>query len=147
MLDDLVPDLPSSSDPFTSDDVLGLMSAGITPGKTRMLTFQRDQRRLTQQRWPHQYPQPDDEYYPAAERQWREVRDGGVPSIAVVAAKVDDLIDFAARVGGSPTDADVKRRYCQNVPDSDTIAWPPERNGACWCGSGRKYKKCCGRAG
>ncbi|MEU3308968.1 SEC-C metal-binding domain-containing protein, partial [Nocardiopsis sp. NPDC006832] len=23
-------------------------------------------------------------------------------------------------------------------------AWPPERNRPCWCGSGRKYKKCCG---
>nr|WP_310376412.1 SEC-C metal-binding domain-containing protein [Catenuloplanes atrovinosus] len=23
------------------------------------------------------------------------------------------------------------------------MAWPPERNGACWCGSGQKYKKCC----
>jgi len=22
-------------------------------------------------------------------------------------------------------------------------AWPPERNAACWCGSGRKYKQCC----
>ncbi|GAA0578894.1 hypothetical protein GCM10010172_74700 [Paractinoplanes ferrugineus] len=23
------------------------------------------------------------------------------------------------------------------------ISWPPERNAACWCGSGLKYKKCC----
>ena len=23
------------------------------------------------------------------------------------------------------------------------IAWPPGRNQPCWCGSGRKYKKCC----
>ncbi|MEV6303422.1 SEC-C domain-containing protein [Actinoplanes sp. NPDC051861] len=23
------------------------------------------------------------------------------------------------------------------------ITWPPERNAACWCGSGNKYKKCC----
>ena len=23
-------------------------------------------------------------------------------------------------------------------------SWPPERNEACWCGSGRKYKVCCG---
>jgi hypothetical protein len=25
------------------------------------------------------------------------------------------------------------------------VAWPPGRNDRCWCGSGRKYKKCCGR--
>lgn len=24
------------------------------------------------------------------------------------------------------------------------VAWPPERNQSCWCGSGTKYKKCCG---
>ncbi|MGO9505871.1 MAG: SEC-C metal-binding domain-containing protein, partial [Mycobacterium sp.] len=22
-------------------------------------------------------------------------------------------------------------------------SWPPGRNQPCWCGSGRKYKKCC----
>jgi uncharacterized protein YecA (UPF0149 family) len=27
---------------------------------------------------------------------------------------------------------------------STLIAWPPERNHPCWCGSSRKYKKCCG---
>jgi hypothetical protein len=27
------------------------------------------------------------------------------------------------------------------------VPWPPERNAACWCGSGRKYKKCCGAPG
>lgn len=24
------------------------------------------------------------------------------------------------------------------------VAWPPKRNDRCWCGSGRKYKQCCG---
>ena len=24
------------------------------------------------------------------------------------------------------------------------IDWPPGRNDRCWCGSGRKYKQCCG---
>jgi len=25
-----------------------------------------------------------------------------------------------------------------------TTPWPPGRNDPCWCGSGTKYKKCCG---
>lgn len=25
------------------------------------------------------------------------------------------------------------------------VLWPPARNDACWCGSGDKYKRCCGR--
>jgi hypothetical protein len=28
-------------------------------------------------------------------------------------------------------------------PGLAEISWPPERNAACWCGSGNKYKKCC----
>lgn len=27
------------------------------------------------------------------------------------------------------------------------VEWPPGRNQACWCGSGTKYKKCCGGPG
>ncbi|WP_200834412.1 SEC-C metal-binding domain-containing protein [Amycolatopsis alkalitolerans] len=29
----------------------------------------------------------------------------------------------------------------------DGIPWPPGRNEPCWCGSERKYKKCCGAPG
>jgi uncharacterized protein YecA (UPF0149 family) len=29
--------------------------------------------------------------------------------------------------------------------DGRAIAWPPGRNEPCWCGSGTKYKRCCGR--
>jgi tetratricopeptide (TPR) repeat protein len=31
------------------------------------------------------------------------------------------------------------------TPEGELITWPPERNDPCWCGSGAKYKKCCGR--
>ena len=27
----------------------------------------------------------------------------------------------------------------------EPIPWPPARNDDCWCGSGQKYKRCCGR--
>ena len=48
MLDYLVRELASTSDPFNSEAVLDLMDAGITPGKIRMPTFQRDQRGVAQ---------------------------------------------------------------------------------------------------
>jgi hypothetical protein len=44
MLNELVPDLPSESAPFTSENALDLMDAGAEPQKMRMLTFQRSQR-------------------------------------------------------------------------------------------------------
>ncbi|MEV7630609.1 hypothetical protein [Actinoplanes sp. NPDC089786] len=83
LLDTLVPELQDPEEPTTSEDVLYLMSSGYIPRQTRMLTFQRDQRRLAQQQWPGVYEQPEDEYYDAAEHRWREVHDGGVPSITV----------------------------------------------------------------
>jgi hypothetical protein len=30
------------------------------------------------------------------------------------------------------------------LPDGRRVVWPPPRNNPCWCGSGAKYKKCCG---
>ena len=149
MLDTLTPDPPSpdADAPTTGEDVLGMLDAGIVPKQTRMLTFQRDQRRLAQQRWPTEYTQPEDDYYAAAEHRWREIRDGGVPTITIVPANVDALSAFAERHGGSPIDPAIKRRYCQTMPATDTLTWPPERNATCWCGTGRKYKKCCGRPG
>ncbi|GIH26407.1 hypothetical protein Aph01nite_47170 [Acrocarpospora phusangensis] len=49
--------------------------------------------------------------------------------------------DLAARVAvvrvaaGQSVDA---------VDPAGDLAWPPGRNEPCWCGGGRKYKKCCG---
>ncbi|MEV0718389.1 SEC-C domain-containing protein [Asanoa sp. NPDC050611] len=46
---------------------------------------------------------------------------------------------------GDPSDPAVRARYARQLealPDTH-IPWPPERNAACWCGSGLKYKKCC----
>jgi hypothetical protein len=30
------------------------------------------------------------------------------------------------------------------VQRGEGVPWPPTRNDPCWCGSGRKYKSCCG---
>jgi tetratricopeptide (TPR) repeat protein len=147
MLDELVPDLPSESTPFTSENALDLMDAGVKPQKMRMLTFQRSERAEARRRWPDAHTQSDEEYYATVESNWREIREGGVPSIVVVTATVADLVEFAERTGDSPTDSAAKQRYCRTVPDENTITWPPHRNGACWCGAGNKYKKCCGRPG
>jgi tetratricopeptide (TPR) repeat protein len=42
--------------------------------------------------------------------------------------------------------AEVRARAAYDVAqEGGAIAWPPGRNEPCWCGSGKKYKKCCGR--
>ncbi|MET9315984.1 SEC-C metal-binding domain-containing protein [Kribbella sp. NPDC003505] len=32
----------------------------------------------------------------------------------------------------------------ENLSAGRRVEWPPPRNQPCWCGSGIKYKKCCG---
>jgi hypothetical protein len=138
--------IPPLHQPVDVDDLrTHLADDGAPPREVRMLVFQRNQRTEARRSWPDEYDAPDEKYYPAAERRWRELADAGVPRITVVPATVAGLREFAARVGGSPTDSSVKVRYSGMISPSQTIAWPPPRNAPCWCGTGAKYKKCCGR--
>jgi tetratricopeptide (TPR) repeat protein len=142
-MDERVPEPPA---PPT--DLYGIrerIAAGARPREIRLLTFQRAERVEALQRWPGEYE--GEEYYDAAERRWRELAAEGVPSLRVVPGSVAELVAFAERTGGSPSDSAVRVKYCETVPQQRTIAWPPPRNAACWCGSGSKYKKCCGRPG
>ncbi|MGI5213561.1 SEC-C domain-containing protein [Plantactinospora sp. CA-290183] len=122
------------------------VESGRVPRQARMLVFQRAERAEACRRWPDAYDAADEEYYAAAERRWRGLAAQGVPSIRVVPATVAGLCEFAERIGESPLDSAVKTRYSETVAEQDVIAWPPSRNTPCWCGSGTKYKKCCGRA-
>ncbi|CAL9388526.1 hypothetical protein SUDANB121_01216 [Nocardiopsis dassonvillei] len=75
----------------------------------------------------------------------------GFPGVhlGTIAVTPDEIADFAAEHGLDPADPGTLRAWVSAVPapDSPDVApWPPERNQACWCGSGRKYKKCCGSA-
>lgn len=142
-MDELVPSPPAP--PSDLDGIRERISAGAGPREVRLLTFQRAERVEAQRRWPGEWE--GEEYYEAAERRWRELSAEGVSSIRVVPCVVDELIAFAEQTGGSPTDSAVRVKYCETVPERQTIAWPPSRNAACWCGSGVKYKKCCGRPG
>jgi tetratricopeptide (TPR) repeat protein len=143
--DEIAPQAPLQRPPVGGDDLREYLESGAAlPSQVRMLVFQRAERVEARRRWPDEYEAPDEEYYPATERRWRELAAGGVPSIRVVPASVSQLCEFAERIGGSPTDSQVKARYAETVAERAGIAWPPPRNGPCWCGSGVKYKKCCG---
>jgi hypothetical protein len=122
-----------------------LAAGGIPPRGLRLLVFQRDQRAHARERWPQAYPEPDTQYYPAAEARWRHLAEHGAHNIQIVPATVAALDAFAQRAGTDPTDSTTKTRYIQTIPDTAMIPWPPRRNAPCWCGSGAKYKKCCGR--
>lgn len=55
--------------------------------------------------------------------------------------------DWCQRHDRDPAGSDTRASWAAEqarTNASDLIAWPPERNQPCWCGSTRKYKKCCG---
>lgn len=61
--------------------------------------------------------------------------------------RVEALIGWCESQGLDPGTPEARSRYtAELVRWGETIPWPPARNDPCWCGSGRKYKKCCGTA-
>ena len=67
---------------------------------------------------------------------------GRRPMIAPL--RVGELIEYADREGLDPSDASTRVGFAVELDQrGETLAWPPARNERCWCGSGRKYKRCC----
>lgn len=86
-----------------------------------------------------------DAYCGIIEGRLRDLRaaTGRMPSIAPLA--VEALVDFAAAHGLDPETGETRSEFAAELGSRDeVIAWPPGRNDPCWCGSGRKYKRCCG---
>jgi SEC-C motif len=75
----------------------------------------------------------------------RDLFHAGIARITMVPLTARELAEFAARTGGDPVD-EATRHACMDViiDEGGASSWPPPRNAPCWCGSGSKYKKCCG---
>jgi tetratricopeptide (TPR) repeat protein len=71
----------------------------------------------------------------------------GAPRHPVVAPLTVARVRALAAANDFPEDAaEARARAAYDVAqEGGAIAWPPGRNDPCWCGSGKKYKKCCGR--
>ncbi len=64
---------------------------------------------------------------------------------SLVAIKMDAYLLWCERQGLEPGHLDSRERYAAELAArGKTIPWPPGRNDPCWCGSGKKYKRCCG---
>lgn len=80
----------------------------------------------------------------------RAHRESGVARLSVVPVRRAEFDPWVAdNAPDEPDPSQLRARYAADVArdPSRTIAWPPGRNDPCWCGSGRKYKKCCGMPG
>jgi phosphoribosyl-ATP pyrophosphohydrolase len=67
----------------------------------------------------------------------------GRTGLALLPGNAAGLTRFAGDDGDAPSEQ-TRSGYARQLESATArIPWPPERNEACWCGSGLKYKKCC----
>ncbi|MEV4129834.1 SEC-C domain-containing protein [Nocardia sp. NPDC049707] len=126
------------------DQVIGGRSGAAHPSVTSVLYWPESEFAVALKRWPtlrEQY-ETHEEHQRLVERALRDL-----PSAARIAvATVAGLIDYAEFIGEDPDLAHTRAEYAAELAETgNVVVWPPGRNEPCWCGSGRKYKKCCGR--
>lgn len=109
--------------------------------------FPRDQIGAALARWPslaNDLNDPD-AYCRTIEARLQDVRSetGRQPSVAPLG--VEQLVEFAEENGIDPDSGAARSRFAAELSRvGESVPWPPRRNEPCWCGSGRKYKRCCG---
>ena len=88
---------------------------------------------------------PHSDYCARLDGNIKWMRSHGVPIRTVAPIIVEDYVAWCADHDEDPEEA--RAAYAvDRMTEGGAIAWPPGRNEPCWCGSGRKYKKCCGPA-
>lgn len=84
------------------------------------------------------------EHRSIVERHLRRLADSGV-RVSVTRGTVVDYVEFAKRRDRDPAESSTRAGYAAHLALlGHATSWPPGRNQPCWCGSGSKYKKCCG---
>lgn len=135
--------------PPDEEDLLAGTASSGRPVATHfsLAWFPRDQIEAALARWPSlagDLSDPD-AYCRTIEMRLRETQSatGIHPSVAPL--HVERLVEFAAQNDLDPDSGEARSRFAAQVgAGEESVPWPPGRNDACWCGSGRKYKRCCG---
>jgi len=128
-----------------TDTLEEVRAAPVAPRKACVLYWPPEDFVQLLERWPEaaeEYGDDHADHRRRVERTLRELSDEGVPHLAVGHATLAGLEENAENGAASP---DTLSAYAAELTRTGrTTNWPPPRNGPCWCGSGRKYKKCCG---
>jgi hypothetical protein len=112
------------------------------------LTEQEDQ--TARLRWPQwvdgiRADCPFDERRQRMELSLRERRADGDGPFVIVTIECDRYSDWCEEHGHEPADRRARGAFVDQERDAGGGRhWPPGRNEPCWCGSERKYKRCCG---
>jgi tetratricopeptide (TPR) repeat protein len=90
-------------------------------------------------------PLPHRLYCRAMQQRLVEFSQAGMPGLAIAPVRVAPFTAWCTEQGQQP-DSEARATYAAHLAakaDPGVVSWPPGRNEPCWCGSGRKYKKCC----
>jgi len=101
-------------------------------------------------RWPGWgdglvFDEPFDQRRRRMERHLSERRAQGDGPLIVVTIDLNRYAAWCAEHGHEPIDRRSRSSFVEvHRALGEGRAWPPGRNEPCWCGSERKYKRCCG---
>ena len=116
------------------------------PITVRVLIWQQEQQRIAADRWPDLFSADVLDHHAEVEKRLRGTAALHATSgFALVTGDVDGFASYLERTGEDPAEEQTRLSYSNEAYDrGQFVTWPPERNKPCWCGSHRKYKKCCG---
>ena len=117
-----------------------------TPASASMLVWQREEQQRAARRWPSAFPPESIGHHPQVEQRLHDLcQEQGFAKVTLILGSVDGFAAYLDDVGGDPIEEKVRLAYAEQAyAQGRHLPWPPGRNSTCWCGSGRKYKKCCG---
>lgn len=77
----------------------------------------------------------------------RDLKAQGAARLALTPIAIDSYLSWCTEDDRDPEQSDSRAGYATELLEHGLAhPWPPERNQPCWCGGGKKYKKCCQRA-
>jgi tetratricopeptide (TPR) repeat protein len=114
-----------------------------------MAWFPRDDYHRALEMWPSLATEwgsvPHTDYCRDIQREMQRYKTSGAPLRWVAPLRIDAYLHWCDSKDEDPEEARSRATYAATLAQSgDGIPWPPSRNEACWCGSSKKYKRCCG---
>jgi tetratricopeptide (TPR) repeat protein len=87
------------------------------------------------------------DYTHRLERHLHEIDAARTADLWIAPIQIEPFQRWCQSTHRDPATASARADYAAErtrIGAPELISWPPARNAHCWCGTGRKYKKCCG---
>ncbi|MET7356262.1 SEC-C metal-binding domain-containing protein [Streptomyces mirabilis] len=131
-----------------SQEVEARRAALSRPRMTCALFWNPDEFAQLLDAWPEladHYGTEHHEHVRHIEQMLQRLSSEGEVHLGIAHGTITDFDSFTRQEKLPPQDGDTRAHYAADLAArGEATPWPPPRNTPCWCGSTRKYKKCCG---